>query len=98
MYQVAVIAVVLITSWKGTKLARLTRLDRLNLTATSVALLYAVAAVTVVVNSNSRLRQVESLQNDLRDAQITDDAFTSLVRPGMLAGVRDCAAWASSSQ
>lgn len=53
--------------------------SKLQLSATCVAILYAVATVLVVGNAGDHLRQVVHLQNELRDAEMSDEVFLKLV-------------------
>lgn len=69
-YQFAMTAFVLYSSRKGAKR---------RLTAASIAILYSVAIVWVVLNASSRLRQVVELQNTLHDAEMSSGEFREQV-------------------
>lgn len=55
-------------------------LTKLRPTDTSIALLYAVAIVWVVLNASTHLPQVVSLQQALGDAETSNELFQKLVR------------------
>lgn len=90
MYQFAVTAAVLLTNWnpKHPKLARVAKLAKYRPHATSVALLFAVATVWVVLNASNHLHEVLGLQYAIMDAypgsraQSSDEQYLKLVRPG----------------
>lgn len=71
MYQFAIIATAFVVSQDAGKLHRL---------KTRIAVMYAVALTWVVLNASYRLPEAVKLQNDLRDAGVSDPEFQELVR------------------